>query len=43
MESNIVSSHWIVALWVLVMDSRLKAGIGEIVYLKDGENGGRFI
>jgi len=25
------------------MDSRLKAGIGEIVYLKDGENGGRFI
>lgn len=37
MRSNVVSSHWIATLWVLVMDSRAKAGIGEIVYLPEGE------
>jgi hypothetical protein len=37
LRSEVVSSHWSIALWVLLRDVRLKIGYEEMTYLMDAE------
>ncbi len=37
LRSEVVSSHWSIALWVLLRDIRLKIGFEEMTYLTDAE------